>query len=138
MSVCTWQSRWQLEQVILCLLVVCLNCCGVIKQYADFLLLLLLSTNSCYIVTMQHDRSTLLTHRINFREFYYSAILYRIIYNFANFIFANFKKSRKEQKLLASKVSGYTVVKYCSVQLFLGSWMIESLPKNSVLILKLC
>ena len=25
-------------------------------------------------------------HGINFREFYYSAILYRIIYNFANFI----------------------------------------------------
>ena len=48
-------------------------------------------------------------HGINFREFYYSAILYRIIYNFANFIFANLNKSRKEQKLLASKVSGYTV-----------------------------
>ena len=31
-------------------------------------------------------------HGINFRKFYYSAILYRIIYNFANFIFANLKK----------------------------------------------
>ena len=30
---------------------------------------------------------------------------------FSNFIFANLKKLRKEQKLLASKVSGYTVVK---------------------------
>ena len=48
-------------------------------------------------------------HGINFRKFYYSAILHHIIYNFANFIFANLKKSRKEQKLLALKVSGYTV-----------------------------
>ena len=48
-------------------------------------------------------------HGFNFREFYYPAILYRIIYNFAIFIFANLKKSRKERKLLASKVSGYMV-----------------------------
>ena len=44
-------------------------------------------------------------HGINFREFHYFAILHRIIYNFANFIFANLKKSRKELKLLASKFS---------------------------------
>ena len=43
-------------------------------------------------------------HGFNFREIYYSAILYRIIYNFANL-----KKSQKERKLLASKVSSYTV-----------------------------
>ena len=48
-------------------------------------------------------------HGFNFHEFYYSAILHHIIYNFANFISANLKKSRKERKLLASKVSGYTV-----------------------------
>ena len=45
-----------------------------------------------------------------FANFYYAAILYRIIYNFVNFIFANLKKSRKERKLLASKVSGYMVL----------------------------
>ena len=38
-----------------------------------------------------------------------SSHLYRIINNFAIFIFANLKKSQKEQKLLASKVSSYTV-----------------------------
>ena len=48
-------------------------------------------------------------HRINFCKFYYSAILYRIIYNFVNFIFVNLKKLRKERKLLASKVSCSTV-----------------------------
>ena len=42
-------------------------------------------------------------------NFIIQPFLYRIFYNFANFIFANLKKSRKEQKLLASKVSGYTV-----------------------------
>ena len=47
-----------------------------------------------------------------FANFYYSAILYHIIYNFANFIFANLKKSQKEWKLLVSKVSGYTVIYY--------------------------
>ena len=47
---------------------------------------------------------------INFREFYYSAIFNTVLFIiFANFIFANLKKSQKERKLLASKVSGYTV-----------------------------
>ena len=36
--------------------------------------------------------------------------LLQIIYNFTDFIFMNFKKSQKEWKLLALKVSGYTVV----------------------------
>ena len=44
-----------------------------------------------------------------FANFIIQPFLYRIFHNFANFIFANLKKSRKERKLLASKVSGYTV-----------------------------
>ena len=38
-------------------------------------------------------------HRINFREFYYSAILYRIIYNFCEFYFCESQKIAKRAKV---------------------------------------
>ena len=43
-----------------------------------------------------------------FANFIIQPFLYHIFHNFANFIFAILKKSRKEWKLLALKVSGYT------------------------------
>ena len=54
MSVCTWQSRWQLEQVILCLLAV-FFCSSEMKQATDPLPLLF-STKSCCLVAVKHDR----------------------------------------------------------------------------------
>ena len=52
----------------------------------------------------------------NFIILPFCTVLFIIFANFifANFIFANLKKSRKERKLLASKVSGYTVLLYSS------------------------
>ena len=38
--------------------------------------------------------------RINFREFYYSAILYRIIYNFREFYFRESQKIAKRAKVI--------------------------------------
>ena len=49
-----------------------------------------------------------------FANFIIQPFLHHIFHNFANFIFANLKKSRKERKLLASKISSYTVYE-CSI-----------------------
>ena len=40
---------------------------------------------------------------INFREFYYSAILYRIIYNFHEFYFCESQKIAKRAKVIGLK-----------------------------------
>ena len=54
-------------------------------------------------------------HVFNFRKFYHLAILYHIIYNFADFIFANLKKTKKANVICLKSFQQYGIITVLSM-----------------------